>query len=127
MAYAVLIAAGLLVRVQMLWRCAGGLKAAAGIGILFQSIAVFANIPDSILGGADSFAVLGTSGISNNGWSRLYRHLGVKSGAAVIGFPPGAVFGGSNYAGGPVVREARLDAAAAYNRLVGLPSFPVAS
>jgi len=108
----------------------------AGAGLLLlQSIALIAgtwnsaqgSTQGSTLGCADSFAILSSSGVSNKGWSNIYGNLGVKPGAAITGFPPGVVFAGSIYFGGPVVREARLDAFALYDRLMRLPSFPIAS
>jgi type VI secretion system secreted protein VgrG len=117
----------------MLWRGERGLRAAAGVGLLLaQSTALIAGAPitgsrDPILGCADSFAVLSAAGVSNKGRTYIYGNLGVESGAAITGFPPGGVFEGYIYSGGPVVREAQRDAFAAYDRLMRLPSFAIGS
>lgn len=106
----------------MLWR---GL-------LLVQAMTLFAGpriagTMDPALGCADSFAVLSAAGVSNQGRSFLFGDLGVNPGAAVTGFPPGAVFDGSIYLGGPVVQEGRQDAFAAYSRLMRLPSLAIPS
>jgi hypothetical protein len=81
----------------------------------------------SIVGYAESFAILSARGVSNEGRTKIYGDLGVMPGAAVTGFPPGAVFQGLIYLGDPVVREAHPDAFSAYDRLQRLQSLPIAS
>jgi type VI secretion system secreted protein VgrG len=109
----------------MLCRC---LSAAACAGLLFStSIALIAGTRGPVLGCSRNFAILSGSEVLNRGGSRIYGDLGVKSGAALTGFPPGAVFDGIVYRGGDVVPDAQFDAFAAYHRLKRLPSSPIAS
>jgi type VI secretion system secreted protein VgrG len=113
-----------------LWKPAKCWRAAARAGLLLaQSVVLMAGMPGSgsILGYAESFAILGASGVSNDGRTKIYGNLGVMPGAAVTGFPPGAVFQGLIYLGDPVVREAHPDAFSAYDRLQRLQSLPIAS
>ena len=100
--------------------------AVAGM-LLWQSAVLMGGDGGAMLGCARPFAVLGARGISNTGWSILYGEVGAESGGEVAGFPPGAVFGGAIHRGDPVVVEAAVAAAAAYKRLMHMPSFPIAS
>jgi hypothetical protein len=95
--------------------------------LLSPSVALVAAASDSILKCADSFAILSASGILSQGRSKIFGDVGVKSGAEYRGFPPGQVLNGFVYLGGPIPENAQLDASAAYRRLRGLPSFPIAS
>ena len=45
------------------------------------------------LGTADPFGVLGASTVTNTGGSNVVGDLGVFAGAAIVGFPPGAITG----------------------------------
>jgi len=68
------------------------------------------------LGSAANFAVLGASTVTSTGDTVLNGNLGVYSGTAITGFPPGIV-NGAIYAGGTVMRQAQMDARAAYSTL----------
>ena len=56
------------------------------------------------LGSAANFAVLGASTVTSTGDTVLNGNLGVYSGTAITGFPPGIV-NGTIYAGGGTVAE----------------------
>jgi hypothetical protein len=68
---------------------------AAGIGIAV----LWCGVPEAraqiapSLGAAASFAVLGSSTVTNTGSSTITGDLGVYPGTAVVGFPPGTVAG----------------------------------
>jgi type VI secretion system secreted protein VgrG len=106
-------------------------KATVGIGLLLALSVVLmggSSGAGKILGCADSFAVLGATGVSNSGPTRIYGNLGVQPGAAISGFPPGVVFKGLIYPPGDAVAvEAQAAAFSAYNRLRRLPSVPLAA
>src|SRR3990172_5124091 len=72
------------------------------------------------LGSASSFAVLGGSTVTSTGLSLVTGDLGVWSGTAITGFPPGIVIG-TIRAGDDVAAQAQSDLTTAYNLLAGLP------
>jgi hypothetical protein len=79
-------------------------------------------LASSILGSAESFAVLGGPAVTNTGATTITGNLGVSPGAAVSGFPPGLfVGGGAIYAGEAVAAQAQIDLTAAYIGLAGMP------
>jgi len=73
------------------------------------------------LGSAQSFAVLGASTVTNSGPTVITGDLGVSPGAAVTGFPPGSVTGGTIHAGDATANAAQAAAHAAYGNLVAQP------
>jgi hypothetical protein len=74
----------------------------------------------TILGTADSFAVLGGQTVSNTGPSVIAGDLGVAPGSAVVGFPPGTVTPpGTIHAGDAVALQAQNDLTTAYNTIAG--------
>jgi type VI secretion system secreted protein VgrG len=79
-----------------------------------------ADLEQTVLGTAQSFAVLGGSTVTNTGATTVYGNLGVDPGLAITGFPPGLVAGGTIHAGDAVALQARDDATTAYNTLAGL-------
>jgi hypothetical protein len=74
------------------------------------------------LGTAATFAVLGATTVTNTGSSVLSGNLGVYSGTAITGFPPGEVINGSTYAGTAEAQSAQIDALTGFTSLNALPS-----
>ena len=81
----------------------------------------------SILGSAQSFAVLGHETVTNghsapNPTTQIYGNLGVTPGTSVTGFyPDGTVSGGTIHINDGVSQLALADATTAYNTIAGLP------
>jgi len=72
------------------------------------------------LGAAESFAVLGGETVTNTGPTVINANLGVWSGSAITGFPPGVVVApGVIHAGDAVAAQAQNDVTTAYNALAG--------
>ncbi len=73
-----------------------------------------------LLGTAVSFAVLGSSAVTNTGPSVVNGNLGVSPSNSVTGFPPGTVVAPSTiHAANAAALQARNDATTAYNTLAG--------
>lgn len=87
-------------------------------GLLMQANAA------SILGTADSFAVLGGSTVTNTGSTTITGNVGVYPGSAITGFPPGSVSGGTIHGPDAVSQQAQSDVTTAY---VGLANMPYTS
>ena len=77
----------------------------------------------SVLGSAQSFAVLGGSTVTNTGSTTITGNLGVSPGSAVTGFPPGLVNGGTIYGPGAESSQAQSDVTKAYDALKGLAPY----
>jgi len=75
----------------------------------------------SILGTAESFAVLAGSTVTNTGSTTITGNLGVSPGSAVVGFPPGSVSGGTIHGPDGVSLQAQVDATKAYLGLKAMP------
>jgi uncharacterized protein with beta-barrel porin domain len=74
------------------------------------------------LGTAASFGVLAGSTVTNTVTPTVINgDVGVWSGTAVTGFPPGIVVGGTIHAGDAVAQQAQSDDTTAYNILAGMP------
>jgi hypothetical protein len=73
----------------------------------------------TLLGTAQSFAVLGGSTVTNTGPTTIYGNLGVNPGLAITGFPPGLVGGGAIHSGDGVTLQAQNDTTTAYVALAG--------
>ncbi len=74
----------------------------------------------SILGSAETFAVLGGTTVTSTGLTVIDGDLGVNPGSAITGFPPGVVVNGLIYTGAdPVALQAHADTITAFNFLAG--------
>jgi Ice-binding-like/Putative Ig domain/Dockerin type I domain/NHL repeat len=73
------------------------------------------------LGTAQSFAVLGSSTVTNTGASSIRGDVGVSPGTSVTGFSPGVVTGGTIHAGDALAAQAQIDLTTAYNTVAGMP------
>ena len=74
------------------------------------------------LGTASTYAVLGATTVTNTGSTVLSGNLGVYSGTAITGFPPGDVINGSTYAATAEALAAQVDALTGFTSLNALPS-----
>jgi type VI secretion system secreted protein VgrG len=86
-------------------------------------LGLIANAGASILGSAQSYAVLGGSTVTNTGSSVLWGDLGVFPGTAITGFGPvdggpGTV-NGTIHAGDSAALQAQSDLASAYSLIAG--------
>lgn len=90
--------------------------------IVALTIFLFSPTPGfaSLLGFADSFAVLGSSTVTNTGSSVVTGDLGVNPGSAITGFPPGIV-NGTIYGPGGLSLQAWNDATSAWTGLQNMP------
>ena len=93
----------------------------AGIGLVTLLFGSFQASAQPSLGTAASFAVLGSSTVTNTGATTVTGNLGVAPGSAITGFPPGIVVGGSIHAADATALQAQSDAATAYTFLAGQP------
>ncbi len=94
-----------------------GAVLAATVALATPALALTGTAPG--LGVATSFAVLGGSTVTNTGPSYISGDLGVSSGSAVIGFPPGIVVNGSIHAADAMAAQAQSDLTTAYNNAAG--------
>jgi hypothetical protein len=85
------------------------------IGAALSSTPVAAQTAPT-LGTAETFAVLGSSTITNTGPSVITGSLGLSPGSAITGFPPGVVVG-TIHAADAVALQAQNDTVTAYNAL----------
>lgn len=73
-------------------------------------------------GAASSFAVLAGSTVTNTGPSIITGDVDVSPGTAITGFPPGVIVSGGMHSADTQAANAQIDAATAYNFLVGQTS-----
>ncbi len=74
------------------------------------------------LGDAGHFTILGFSTVTNTGSTVIVGDLGLWSGTAVTGFPPGVVTVGTAYITTTEAQNGQTDLALAYNDAAGRPS-----
>jgi hypothetical protein len=104
-------------------KLAGVPGAVAALGLMGAALSSPSHAQAPPLGTDGSFGVLaGTPSISNTGPSVITGDLGISPGAAVIGFPPGIVVGGTIHAADAVALQAKNDLVTAYNNLAGRPT-----
>ncbi len=68
----------------------------------------------TILGAAQSFAVLGGSAVVNTGATAIVGDVGVSPGSTITGFPPGAISGGTLHVKDSLATQAHSDLVTAY-------------
>ncbi len=90
------------------------------IGVVALSAVGSVQANATILGSAQSFAVMGGSTVTNTGPTLIDGDLGVWPGLAVTGFPPGNMSSGTMQAGNAVAQQAQSDMTTAYNALAGM-------
>ena len=89
------------------------------LGLSIAAPVASAAQPTVGLGTATSFAVLGSSTVTNTGPSVVSGDLGVYAGSAVTGFPPGTVNSGTQHVADALAGQAQNDATTAYNDAAG--------
>lgn len=90
----------------------------AGLATLL--LAPSAGWAQALLGSSQSFAVLGSSAVTNTGSSVIEGNVGVSTVGGVGGFPPGVVTGGTVHNNDAVATTAQADVTTAYNTLAAL-------
>jgi hypothetical protein len=96
-----------------------GLALAVGIAVTLGAQGAGAAQTPIDLGTATSFSVLASSTVTNTGPSIVHGDLGVSTGTAVTGFPPGLVLGTTHTGTDGVGAQAKSDMIAAYNTAAG--------
>ena len=82
----------------------------------FSSVVLAQTAPS--FGASQSFAVLGSSTVTNTGSTVITGNVGVSPGSAVTGFPPATNITGLIYSGAPsIAGSAQISATAVYNNL----------
>ncbi len=89
------------------------------VTLSFLPLSAYATAINVDLGTADPFAVLAGSTVTNTGPTIVGGDLGVWPGAAITGFPPGIVSGGTIHATDAVAMQAQNDLTTAYNFAAG--------
>jgi hypothetical protein len=95
------------------------LAACSGLAVLACGAAVASAQTAPSLGAAQSYAVLGGSTVTNTGSSVISGDVGSSPGAAITGFPPGVIVGGTMHAGDANALAAQTSVTAAYVNLAG--------
>src|SRR5947209_4458707 len=99
----------------------GQLAACAVFGAILMGASTAGAQTAPSLGGAQSFAALAGSTVTNTGPSVVTGDLGVSPGSAVTGFPPGIVVSGTIHAADAAAATAQNGTAAAYITLAATP------
>ncbi|HEX9161215.1 MAG TPA: ice-binding family protein [Thermoanaerobaculia bacterium] len=99
--------------------------AVAVVALVFAAAADGAQVSQGVitpvvnLGTAGNFAVLAGSTVTNTGATVVNGNVGVSTGSAVTGFPPGVVVGGSIHSNDAAAIQAQTDLTTAYNAAAG--------
>ena len=88
--------------------------------LLLWAANVYAATVNAGLGAANLFAVLGGTSVTNTGLSSINGNLGLWSGTAVTGFPPGTVSGTIDTSNASAM-QAQMDLTGAYNVAAAQP------
>jgi hypothetical protein len=87
-----------------------------GITLVGAVTTVFSDLS---LNTASTFAVLGSTTVTNTGFTVLTGDLGLNPGTSVTGFPPGT-YSGTEYIADSIASQAQTDATNAYNAFTAL-------
>ena len=88
--------------------------------LLLSGSNVYATTVNVGLGAANLFEVLGGTAVANTGPSSIVGNLGLWSGTAISGFPPGTVSGTID-AANAIAMQAQMDLTGAYNVAAAQP------
>jgi ice-binding like protein len=106
---------------NMMTRNSLGLVASVGLVTLLYGASPASAQTAPSLGSAQSFAVLGSSTVTNTGSSIITGDLGVSPGTAVTGLPAGIGVSGTIHAADAAAFAAHNSATTAYNSLASQP------
>ncbi len=101
-------------------RTSVGLAASVGLALMCCGVPEATAQVAPSLGAAASFAVLGSTTVTNTGSSVITGDLGVHPGTAIVGFPPGLV-AGTIHAGTGAALAAQTSVTNAWNNLSSQP------
>jgi type VI secretion system secreted protein VgrG len=91
--------------------------------LVLSAVLAFAGLQAqaSILGSAESYAVLGGSAVTNTGLSVITGSVGISPGSSVGGFPPGTLSGGAIHSNDANAIAAQVDLTTVYTGLAAMP------
>lgn len=98
---------------------AGALAAVLAAGALAATAGGARAAQPIDLDDAEPFAVMGTTSVSNTGFTTVTGDLGISPGSSLSGFPPGVV-NGNRHLGNSTAAAAKADFDAAYTHISGL-------